>query len=239
MNKIGIYKIENLINHKIYIGQSVNIERRWRDEKRCAFIKEDKSYNYPLSRAFRKYGINNFSFEIIEECSKEELNNKERFWINYYNSFFQGYNQTLGGDASNALPKENIIGIINDLKTTTDFHATIAEKWGVSTELVQGINTGRYWHLTNESYPLQKIDRSRKIWLCVNCGKEISKGSYKCKDCYNKENRVTDRPTREELKNLIRTLSFLEIGRKYKVSDNSIRKWCKAENLPYRKADIK
>ena len=136
MNKIGIYKIENLINHKIYIGQSTNIERRWRDEKRCAFIEEDKSYNYPLSRAFRKYGIDNFSFEILEECPKEKLNDKEKFWINYYNSFFQGYNQTFGGNQISLTPKENIIGIFEDLKNTTLTHSEIAKKWNISTEMV-------------------------------------------------------------------------------------------------------
>ena len=66
--------------------------KRWDVEIRDAFDKTNKVYQYPLSRAFRKYGINNFSFEIVEECSKEELNKKEKYWINYYNSFFNGYN---------------------------------------------------------------------------------------------------------------------------------------------------
>ena len=51
---IGIYKIQNLINQKCYIGQSIDIERRWRDEKRTAFDITTKNYNYPISKAFRK-----------------------------------------------------------------------------------------------------------------------------------------------------------------------------------------
>lgn len=54
-----------------------------------------------------------------------------------------------------------------------------------------------------------------------------------------KKNHSTKRPSREELKDLIRNESFLSIGRKYQVTDNAIRKWCVAENLPSRKADIK
>ena len=123
---IGIYKIENLINHKIYIGQSINIERRWKDEKRLAFDPQDESYNYPLSRAFRKYGLDNFNFEIIEECSVDILSQRERYWINYYNSFFDGYNQTLGGETNSQVKKEQIIGVITDLKTTDLYHKEIA-----------------------------------------------------------------------------------------------------------------
>jgi len=48
----------------------------------------------------RKYGIENFSFEIIEECSKEQLLEREKFWITYYNSYYYGYNCTFGGDMS-------------------------------------------------------------------------------------------------------------------------------------------
>ena len=84
---IGIYKIENLITNKIYIGQSTSIERRWKDHKNTAFNENDKSYNYPLYKAIRKYGVDNFSFEVLEECEIEELNEKEKFYISKFNSF--------------------------------------------------------------------------------------------------------------------------------------------------------
>lgn len=81
----GIYKIENLINHNIYIGQSCNIYSRWYSHKNIA-RKADKlieEYEYPLYKAMRKYGIDNFSFEIIEEIpymsdtDREILNRRE------------------------------------------------------------------------------------------------------------------------------------------------------------------
>ena len=71
---IGIYKIENLINHKCYIGQSIDVHRRWTDHKRLYKVETDAGYKYPIYRAFRKYGIENFSFELLEECLASELN---------------------------------------------------------------------------------------------------------------------------------------------------------------------
>ena len=96
---IGIYKITNLVNGKVYIGQSTNIKRRWKDHKKDAFWRSGPDYDYPLYRAMRKYGLDNFSFEIIEECNKNELNEKEKFYIAQYNSYKNGYNQTEGGDS--------------------------------------------------------------------------------------------------------------------------------------------
>lgn len=96
---IGIYKITNKINGKCYIGQSNNIERRWNDHKIPSSWNDPNksSYNYPLYAAFRKYKLENFIFEVIEECNQEELNDKEIYWIQYYNSYYDGYNQTIGG----------------------------------------------------------------------------------------------------------------------------------------------
>lgn len=73
---------------------------------------------------------------------------------------------------------------------------------------------------------------------CENCGKEISAKAKLCVDCFHTERRQSERPDRETLKFLIRTKSFLQIGKDYGVTDNAIRKWCKAENLPSKKTEI-
>jgi len=240
----GIYKIVNQINQQKYIGQSTNIERRWQRHIRDAFDENGRAYNYPLYKAIRKYGIENFSFEIIEECSVEELNEKEKYWINYYNTYFNGYNQTLGGNSAGiSVNKEKIIGVIQDLEKTQMSHKEIAEKWDISQEMVQGINTGRYWK-QDRQYPIQKL-REKKYPehnYCIDCGKEIFRTSTRCADC-EKKNRIIPLDkmlvTREELKNLIRTTPFTTIGTKYGVSDNAIRKWCDKFNLPRKASEIK
>ena len=73
---IGIYKIENLINGKIYVGQSNNIERRFSQHK--SPYEQKRFSDKPLYKAFQKYGIENFSFSVIEECTVEQLNEKEK-----------------------------------------------------------------------------------------------------------------------------------------------------------------
>ena len=96
---IGIYKITNKTNNKCYIGQSVDIQARW--NKHLSTYSLNSAPNYELYRAMKKYGASQFIFEIIEECRQEELNEKEKYWIEYYDSFNNGYNMTIGGEACN------------------------------------------------------------------------------------------------------------------------------------------
>lgn len=92
---IGIYKITNKINGKVYIGQSVDITTRWKQEINAA----KRGEQYPLYRAFRKYGIENFDFSILEECPTKKLDERERFYIKKFNSVNDGYNIQYGGKA--------------------------------------------------------------------------------------------------------------------------------------------
>ena len=71
---IGIYKITNNIDGKCYIGQSIDINNRWIKHRSKPFQVNDKSYNTYLYRAIRKYGLDNFTFEVIEKCDKTFLN---------------------------------------------------------------------------------------------------------------------------------------------------------------------
>lgn len=89
---IGIYKITNNKNGKVYIGQSIDIERRWQQHKSLSEYK-----NSPLYDDVRKFGWDKFSFAVLEICEEHELNAKEKQWIQLYNSFVDGYNQTRGG----------------------------------------------------------------------------------------------------------------------------------------------
>lgn len=91
-----IYKIWNEVNDNLYIGQTIRpLSARLSQHKQNA-----KDQNSHLYLAMRKYGIENFHIELIEEVANDQLNNREKYWISYYNSYFDGYNSTLGGDGS-------------------------------------------------------------------------------------------------------------------------------------------
>ena len=98
----GIYKITNKINNKVYIGQSVNVEERLREHQLRAFRSPEtnKEYNKALYQAIRKYGVENFTYELILKCSKEELDRYEHQYIILYqsNKSDKGYNETSGYD---------------------------------------------------------------------------------------------------------------------------------------------
>lgn len=95
--KCGIYKITNILDNKCYIGQSVDIYKRWCDHCKCG-CGIDTPKNNKLYAAMEQDGIENFTFELLEECPREELNKKETFYINLYESNDYGYNITQGNN---------------------------------------------------------------------------------------------------------------------------------------------
>lgn len=117
-----IYKVTNKINNKIYIGQTkISVKDRWArhiTESRC---KGCHTYNTVFKRAIRKYGVENFICEQIEECkTQQELNNREQYWIKYYNSYIGdknswGYNMTKGGEEGSSSLSEKEVYEINIL----------------------------------------------------------------------------------------------------------------------------
>jgi group I intron endonuclease len=95
---VGIYKIVNKTNNKIYVGQSIDIEERWKQHQWKAFNSNELAYNSAIHSAFRKYGLENFYYEVIEECPPEELNEREIYWIEQLQSVVpNGYNILSGG----------------------------------------------------------------------------------------------------------------------------------------------
>ena len=131
-------------------------------------------------------------------------------------------------------PKD-VLEIINLLKTTTLSNQEIAKEYNVSENTVCGINTGYYWFQDGIDYPIRKRHRHS----CIKCGKPIKIHTKYCQDCLVSARRKCERPSREELKNLIRTTPFTKIGQQFGVTDNAIRKWCVSEGLPSKSKDIK
>lgn len=96
---IGVYRIFNNINGKSYIGVSNDIEKRWKTHKTIYDNPLNKEYQKTLYKAFRKYGLENFSFEVLEEfTNSEKLYEREKYWIKIYDSFENGYNDSEGGE---------------------------------------------------------------------------------------------------------------------------------------------
>lgn len=120
---IGIYKITNLLNGKCYVGQSIDIEKRWAEHK--SIYNHPRCSNYHIYRAFRKYGIENFSFSVIEECEQSLLNEREKFWIQHYNSFECGYNMTVGGDGTEMISRSDIHELWDDGFSVSDIATKI------------------------------------------------------------------------------------------------------------------
>ena len=103
----GIYKFQNKITCQVYIGQSTNLEERYRKH-----IRDGNLYNTnKFYKAVEQWGWDNFSYEVIELCDRNELNDREKFWINYYDSFRHGYNMTKGGSNKYSVDEKKIYNL--------------------------------------------------------------------------------------------------------------------------------
>lgn len=232
----GIYKITNLINGHSYIGQSINITRRWRAHRN---YDKDREGNRPLYRAFEKYGLKNFSFSILEECDVNDLDKKEQYWIAYYDTYNNGYNLTLGGQgvlgSSVKLSDLDVKEIVELLQKSSLSQKLISEMFSVGEDTISEINQGKTRRMEGIQYPIREHGISQ---LCPNCGGKKDRSAKLCHQCMLIELRKS-RPDRDTLKQLIRSTPFTTIGKMYGVSDNAIRKWCVIYNLPKRTKDIK
>ena len=101
-----IYKITNDINDKVYIGKTeFDIEKRFQEHCRDAL--KDRNEKRPLYNAMNKYGIEHFKIEEIEQCN--DIENREKYWIEYYDSYNNGYNATLGGDGKTLINYDLVV----------------------------------------------------------------------------------------------------------------------------------
>jgi group I intron endonuclease len=101
-----IYKITNQINDKLYIGKTYKtIEQRFKEH--CKASKNKKTFHRPLYSAMNKYGIDKFQIELIEETDIPE--EREQYWIKYYDSYKNGYNATLGGDGKPYIDHQKVV----------------------------------------------------------------------------------------------------------------------------------
>ena len=152
-----VYKIENNINHKIYIGQTNNLERRIKEHR------HDKRMNHPIYNAIHKYGWDNFSVETL--YFGEDYNTKEKEYIKLYRSNEKefGYNIQNGGQDSSGennpqskLTQQQVDLLMKDLKETNVEFDKLAEKYNVSIKTIRNVNTGIAWRKNDITYPIRE-----------------------------------------------------------------------------------
>jgi len=136
---IGIYKIINP-KGKIYIGKSKNIENRWNDYIKIQRCSQQRKLYYSL----KKYGSENHIFEIIEKCLIEECNNKEKYWIKFYNSVEIGLNLTEGGDGGTISKESQELRRINHMKAIIqyDLQGNFIKEYKGASEAILNIGKG-------------------------------------------------------------------------------------------------
>lgn len=160
-----IYKFTNRVNNKVYIGQTTqSLEQR---VNRHLQQLNDETY---FHRALKKYGINNFNIEIIEQnIPLNELDNREIFWIKYYDSYYtsnKGYNLTKGGQwgTSSQLICGSAETEIKDLiKNSQLTFKQIGDLFGVSLGCISNINTGKTFYEDNLDYPIRDTIQHTKL----------------------------------------------------------------------------
>lgn len=210
---IGIYKYTNKKNGKIYIGRSTNIIRR-----KWEHYHNPSPYSF-FDQTLIKIGENCFDFEIIEECSAEELRDKEKYWIKFYNCCVLdnrqgGYNLTRGGEEYRSeenpwakLSMVQVNEIIEKLINTKISIQNLAKEYNVHYNTISDINRCKTWAWAH--------DYQGNI-------REESQGSL-----YRGDLNGTAVITEEIAKKIIEdikfsSLSLAAIGRKYKVKDSLI-----------------
>lgn len=143
-----IYRIWNDINNKSYIGKTErSIEKRWKEHIRDS--KKDNINNRPLYKAINKYGIEHFHIEEIEQCSFDIINDREKYWIEYYSTFKKGYNATIGGDGKTYCDYDLVYTLYNEGLTITE----------ISNKLSYDVTTCRY---ILENFGITKEDRIKR-----------------------------------------------------------------------------
>lgn len=154
-----IYKITNTINGKSYIGQTIqNVKERF--YQHCATKCSKAVSNMAIHRAIKKYGKSNFTVEVIEEIDSANLNDRERYWIKYYNSYNNGYNSTKGGqDGCKSFKDLDVESIIKEYNTGKSLR-TLGTIFKVDKQTIKDLLVRNNINLrTTKTYKLSQKDR--------------------------------------------------------------------------------
>ena len=246
---IGIYKFTNKLTGESYIGQSQDIHKRYlqhQNRHSNETLKHEDTYFHLM---LRHYGFWNFEFEVLEECLKKDLDNRERYYIEKFKTEYpNGYNKTSGGNSAHAQKIDSVIlyEIIDDLRNSELNESQLASKYGVHLNTISQINLGKSWHDDEIDYPIRKhgahsqdklrYDSSSGKHICPLCGRIKERKAKTCLSCYRKIGSLFI-PDADALSIDLNSMSFEDVARKYSVSSNTVRKWCKKYMMPYHASD--
>lgn len=159
-----IYVIKNNINNKLYIGQtSQSLDTRFkahiRDSEAIDFENFVYKYKNKLYNAFRKYGVDKFYIEVVEECDNTLLNEREIYYIQYFDSYNNGYNSTLGGEGARIYSfskeeEQQIIKLYEELKSIK----AVARHMGCSIRPINEIMYKNNIEITDNSIKIVMYD---------------------------------------------------------------------------------
>lgn len=157
-NVIYAYKKKSS-NQIVYVGQTNNIDYRHKQHvKYDPYNPNSKEYNYPLSRGIRKYGEEEYELIILEDnLLQSQLNEREIYWIKFYNTYFNGYNQSTGGTnpVKPIFSDELIDLVIALLQDHENSFQDICDKTGLSMTHIYNINTGKRRKRDGINYPIR------------------------------------------------------------------------------------
>ena len=158
-----IYKITNTINGKSYIGQTIqNVKERF--YQHCATKCSKAVSNMAIHIAIKKYGKSNFIVEVIEEIDSANLNDREKYWIKYYNSYNNGYNSTKGGqDGCKPFKDLDVESIIKEYNTGKSLR-TLGTIFKVDKQTIKDLLIRHNVELrTTRTYKLSQKDRDKVL----------------------------------------------------------------------------
>ena len=237
---IGIYKVTYIPENKVvYVGQSIDVKDRFRQHKYNYNNPNELGYKSHFYRTLRKYGFENFHFELIEECLAEQLDEKEIYWIAQFDTFKHRCNSTERGQhmAAKNLTEDELRELKNDLKENKLTYNEMSHKFCVSNLFLSQINKGLLYFDETEKYPLRQNKK-----YCSQCGAEIQNESTLCWKCYSKEQlKKNSNLSLEDAIILLKEKNgnFEEVGRQVGVNGNAIRRRLKEAGLPFHSSDYR